>query len=390
MNCIPKQSTTKVMYNQIADIVESMIGAIFLAMGNDDDIMSSQCEKIILGLLEELKLPMKNVNDSETTERWFQASHSSLLNGFDFQSHPKWEEQLKEVSSILDFDLGVNSNRCESRVSDLIQKLESIGGLVCDDQLDSTRKMKILFSCALFDDDLSDFEDDMDDCPAIRLSRVRENLFFVGDSVLHLVLAVECYKRYPLASVGDLHLVRHCCIGDEVLAYLMVKFGIDNFLYSDHDTVHQMFQSLVSVSDEKGSNEWARKEGWILGEKEFIKRMPTFSTHADESNQDNLSPQYPGIAGGMLFGSKGTMGKLYTSDLAYAFKSIVGSMVLSIGVRGMWQVMLPIFDELLILSADEIRKHVNNNITNQPGKTAKTGPLLQKLRDNFGLGWSAS
>jgi hypothetical protein len=37
-------------------------------------------------------------------------------------------------------------------------------------------------------------------------------------------------------------------------------------------------------------------------------------------------------------------------------KSIAGALVLSLGLEGMWQIIGPLFGELLLLSAEELRK----------------------------------
>lgn len=398
MNLSAVKNPPPMLYNQIADIVESLLGAIFLTVGLDNDVIgSSDCENIIIGWLEELQLPMKEGDESDMNDKWFKPVHSSLLAGFDFQQHPKWNEQLEKARCVLNSNDSIDRSRMKNGVNSLIKVLECLGPQMNSTTSDTRNTRKILLSCALFDDSMSDAEDDVDMHPSIALARIRESLFFIGDAALHLVLATECYHRYPNASVGDLHLLRCCCIGDEVLAYLAIKYQFDSCLY-DQESIYQM-QSLVKMSDDNGRNDWARKGGWILGKKEFARRWArtwsvdyrhTAPTTCDMSRLETKSPQYPGIGGGILFGSKAPLGKLYTKNLAYAFKSIIGAIVLSNGVRHMWQIMLPMFEELLILSANEIRENFKNNITNHPGKTARSVQFVRNHRDSYGLGWSAA
>jgi hypothetical protein len=53
---------------------------------------------------------------------------------------------------------------------------------------------------------------------------------------------------------------------------------------------------------------------------------------------------------------KGKLPESITGDLVFSFKSIIGALVLSIGVDGMWQCIGPIFEELLLLSFDEVNR----------------------------------
>ena len=45
-----------------------------------------------------------------------------------------------------------------------------------------------------------------------------------------------------------------------------------------------------------------------------------------------------------------------TEDLVFSMKSIAGALVLSVGLEGMWQSLGPVFGELLLLTANELRE----------------------------------
>ncbi len=403
----PMNNPEPLLYNQIADIVESLIGAIFITQAtvHSYDVNScTRCERIIIGFLEQLELPITYEHCLDDNEFWFKPAHACLSAGFDFEEHSQWSQQMMKAQHILNSNDGLDGFKLQEGLERLEKSLEGLGAIqVFNTNTDTTREISIcstLFSCALFDDSMDDLEDDPELCPSILLARIRENLFFIGDAALHLVLATECYQRQPDASVGDLHLLRHCCVGDEVLAYLAIKYRFEECLYDQEDPMHQMFQSYVSIADHKGRDCWAKNDGWILGKDEFARRWgltwQSGSRHAISNNQDSSislsktkAPQYPGIGGGLLFGSKVALGKKYTENLAFAFKSIIGAMVLSKGLQKMWKIMLPMFEELLILSADEVRNSFKNNITNQPGKTTRSVQTVRNHRECYGLGWSA-
>lgn len=404
-NQLPRRSAVSIMYNQIADVFESLLGAVFLAANSGEDngaTYSAFGANTIIALLEEFQLPIKDKHIDSGTEpkRWFLPSHPCLIDGYDLDSDPAWGIQINAVKDILDSSIYVSSSTLFNGVDNLVRLLKDMSfetALEVPNEPNdkNVSKRKILLSCALFDDSLKDYdEDNMNEIPSIRLARVRENLFFVGDAALNLSIATECYRRYPDASAGDLHILRHCCIGDIIIAYLMMKHKVNTFLY-DQDADYGFLASLVNHFDEEGRKSWDEKGGWVLGVDEFRKRWgrawcPNNIEHLQSSRMSGKtkSPQYAGIGGGTFFGTMDPSAKVLTKDLAFSFKCIIGALVLSIGVQQMWHEILPIFEELLILTPDEIRDNFKTVLTTPSGKNS--AQQVRSLRDKYGLGWSAT
>ena len=52
-------------------------------------------------------------------------------------------------------------------------------------------------------------------------------------------------------------------------------------------------------------------------------------------------------------------GFLISNQLSFSFKSFVGSLVLAVGVESMWDMLGCYFEELLLLSPQELRQYSN-------------------------------
>jgi len=222
----------------------------------------------------------------------------------------------------------------------------------------------------------------------------RENLFFLGDSALHLALTTECFKRNPSASAGDLHLLRTCLFTDDVLAYLMIKHGIQHFLIDKLAQGPINLPDVIHLSDKKGQENWNAQGGWIFGLREFRDRWANrwWSGPVEtETDHGEITPMYPGLCGGYLQGKKEREPRWMTCDLAYSFKCIIGALTLSVGVQKMWVLIVPMFEELLLLTPDETRKHCKSSITKNysSGKKASGTRKTQSRQRLYNHGWSA-
>jgi dsRNA-specific ribonuclease len=194
----------------------------------------------------------------------------------------------------------------------------------------------------------------------IRIALLRDTLFMVGHYSLQLAIADELFNRYPDASEDDLRLQRTCSTSDDVMAYIMVKSGFHQSLYHQESRAEKRFVSEMSAAESVGQQVWKRRGGWIVkgGELEFARRRGTLSLTLPQG-----PPRYCGLAGGRLYGHKSKLPGSLTEDLVFSLKSVAGALVLSLGLEGMWQNLGPLFDELLLLSAEELRKEYYKDST---------------------------
>jgi hypothetical protein len=64
----------------------------------------------------------------------------------------------------------------------------------------------------------------------------------------------------------------------------------------------------------------------------------------------------------------------------FSFKSIVGALILSLGVKLTWICIGPLFEELLLLSADELRSEFGTGSTLISSYKAGGGPGQKKKK----------
>jgi|AntRauTorckE5430_2_1112549.scaffolds.fasta_scaffold11736_1 hypothetical protein len=61
----------------------------------------------------------------------------------------------------------------------------------------------------------------------------------------------------------------------------------------------------------------------------------------------------PPLCRDILFGQDRKLGELVYEDLVYSFMSIIGAtMVLVVGLENMWNIVVSLFEEILLLSED--------------------------------------
>lgn len=374
---IDGQSTGKVHDRILSDVVESLLGVAYLDGKSSNHDPSGG--RMVIALLEHYSLPLPNYN-SESGLPFFQAVTPCLKNGYHFNFHKAWRRQLVQIGTTLYCEHDV-INRLETGLLKLMGNLHGVSSFDGHRTLMEKQTCKILLLCSLFNDNLetvtdsgsfhrmdssftsvSSLESDVSfgvesmstsENGLIRIALLRDTLFMVGHYSLQLAISDELFNRYPDASEGSLSLQRACATSDDVMAYIMVKSGFHQSLYNQETRAEKRFVSEMSAAESIGREVWKRRSGWILkgGEVEFTKRCATLSFSMPEG-----PPRYCGLAGGRLYGHKSKLPDSLTEDLVFSMKSIAGALVLSLGLEGMWQIIGPLFGELLLLSAEELRK----------------------------------
>jgi dsRNA-specific ribonuclease len=150
------------------------------------------------------------------------------------------------------------------------------------------------------------------DDQAWSVSRVRDTLFHVGAFGLQLYLSEVVFNKFANAKPGDLHLLRAVALTDDMIAYTTVKFGLHGALTKE-PLYHRMF--------------------------------------AECSN----------IGGGRVLNQNEKLPAEYSRELMVSFKCIFGALVAILGLDRSWSLMGHMFDELLLLSAAELRQKFGNS-----------------------------
>jgi hypothetical protein len=147
-----------------------------------------------------------------------------------------------------------------------------------------------------------------------------------------------------------------------------------------------MARHFINVTDIQGLSFWKERGGWLLdgGIDAFRRRSAEF--HFDHDSQhcgrrpDITMPQYPGILGGRFFSETQKLPEALTNELMFSFKSIVGALILSLGVKQTWNCIGPLFEELLLLSADELRAEFGADSTLICNYNAGRGPSQKEKK----------
>ncbi len=346
----------------LSDVFESILGAVY-RLGESS---------LIVALLEEFKLPLCGV-DQEADKYWFQSFGTCIEKGYPFELDAQWTSQMKQINEVLRENLDV-ATLLELGCKQLFEILSTNCNIKTSQEFPSGAECtnSVIF-CALFDDSLSsDYQDSESDesisdgCKLESLQRValfRDNLFILGDSALHLCICTELFKRYPIASPGDLHLLRACVMCDDVLTYIAVKTGITTCLFDAEATEISLLKMEVEKSDDIGKEYLTLNNGWFIhgGINEYKRRWNDANwSSISTTNTNIIQPNYPGIIGGRLLGHKKKLPSGLTSDLSFSFKAIVGGFVMSYGLERMWQYFLPLFKEVMMFSPEELRSELSD------------------------------
>ena len=376
----------------MSDIAESLLGVAYL----DGQYSLISCRsKMIIALLNKFLLPLPpDIRKTEETGwPWFRAMGCCLTSGYPFALDKKWQKQLVAVGTAL-FTNDETLSKLEQGFSDLVTKLVLLSGQQSLKTILTVQSSKILLLTSIFDDSLKDNSDsgssirslsngsayysidqwsipersrsslsvssDADDDPLLskvfdnsllRAGMTRDTLAFLGASALQLCITHQLFERYPDLQEGGLHVLRAIASTDDCVIYVFVKAGFDAFLFDQQAQAISSFKIEMATSDSLGLKNWDARGGWILcgGKEEFSKR---WTLPSDVSPV----PKYMGIGGGRLFSHPTRkLPEAITADLVFSFKSIIGALVLSLGVDGMWQCIGPLFEELLLLSLEEVR-----------------------------------
>lgn len=375
----------------LSDVVASLLGAAYLD-GSD----SSRGSRMVIALLEHYSLPLPGHN-SKSKIPFFQAAGPCIKSGYPFNQDKPWRRQLVQIGTTLYCEHDV-INRLEKGCLKLVDQIFSQSAV--GKQHMEKQTAKILLLCSLFNDNLSgllqeesfrhmdssfasgsissptresDQSSNIDsaftpESGLLRIALLRDTLFMVGHSGLHLAITNELLRMYPASDDADLSLIRSCATSDDTMAYIMVKNGFQQSLYHHNTRAEKRFVSEIGASEDMGRKVWNRRFGWILkgGKHEYARRCASLSFPMPHG-----LPRYCGLAGGRLYGHKTKLPVSLTEDLVFSIKSIAGALVLSIGLKGMWQSLGPVFGELLLLGADELRVeyHKTSSIVSRSIKT---------------------
>ena len=347
----------------LSDVVESMLAAVYLS-GKKHPLLVSL---VIASIIEKLKLPMsvptvsRKESDPSVCRMQRLEPHANLYldRGLDFDGERDWSHRLADMDAIIhSYPLLQSKLHCGVQI--LWRKLSQASGMETAAQSFLSPRSVTILCCALFDTDLMDLTNvvvdaDVDPCPLEQLAVFRDSLFHVGVHAFKLVLSDEVFRRFPQAAQEDLHLLRNVAFTEDVVAYIMMKSGMRLALFDD--TPYHEFEQTMQVSDLAGGLQWEQHDGWILpgGIRVFQERIARLS---QRKNLDArlLTPDYPGLGGGRLVGHDAKLPVAVTDELAFSFKAIVGGLVLTVGLHEMWELVGPLFDELLLLSPVELRE----------------------------------
>lgn len=350
------ESKQRVNPTRVADVVESLLGAVFSES-------FSKSDENLTWLLNELELPLDSLDNDADLD-------------FYNPSYCEWHGQLESMKAMLVLSSHAHITQRLCHCLENLQILFRLPELKIEERL--------MLYCALYDDSLEwDMDDDLVENKLILLSRFRENLFFIGEASLHLLITYECFQRFPTCSAGDLHLLKACAMADDVIAYITIKNRIHKMLFDQDETEERIeLIQMIEQAEYKGLADWCTemKRGWVLGLEEFQRR----------SKSTSQSPRYCGIGGGCLIGQKAKLGKKFTEDLVFSFKAIMGACVIAFGFKQMRNLFIPLFDELLLLTPSEIRTNYSTPLTrtNSSGKRDRSHRNMEALRQKFGDGWS--
>ena len=215
-----------------------------------------------------------------------------------------------------------------------------------------------MIESSLFDDSLDDMNAWDTSDKLLHVAIFRDKLFHVGHATLLFSLVNEIYNNHPNVTSGDIHFSKAYILSDDALAYILIKNGLNEYLFDKLDDAITAFSRYMHLADSLGKEFWAEHNGWVGlgGIAEFRRRVKLMS---DGTTSIDM-PRYVGLAAGRLFGQKASVPKHVSENLVFSMKTIVGALTLSVGREGAWSLVRPLFLELLLLSPDETRQTYTN------------------------------
>jgi len=333
--------TFRLETKKMSDMVEALLASLYLYERSSENKRSGT---ILLGFMELLNLPLSQEQEQES---WFAAKSSCVDCGYAFHLDTNWDSTLGRMEASLSAAKDVLWILQEGRKGLLkVLNLRDTSSSL-QEQLESQRA-KLLLHCALYDDSNPN-EKQLESCAIFR-----DTLFRVGHEALYLSVSHELYQRYPNASERDMTVQRLSAMSHDVVTYIVFKAGIHRFFFDQTTTALIKFHAIMEEADRLGRDLWSNNnshndndEGWILGLDEFNKR----------SGNQEQKPRYMGIGGGRLLGQKQRLDDSIVEDFNFSMKTIAGALVLAIGMDGMWSCLGPLWEETLLLTAEEIRYH---------------------------------
>jgi len=360
--------------SHITNMGESIFGAVFMygTLCADDH---ERAEMMLAGFVERLNLPLPADQDDHTNDGWFRGDSLGLAKGVCLSQHQLWESRFREVEEAL-----LSTTRVRQIVREKSERLISI---LIPDKYDSMvlsrsrlcdGRPRLLLDIAVFDANLDGSDPLIQDSVAqerLQLGgMIRDNLFQVGSTALELMLCRDMFMMNPSATPSDLHLLLACAQTHDVLAYILLKNGLHTCLFDEDLPRRGKILQAVEVADVIGLKLWDANEGWILpgGILTFQSRLAKVRSVRPCSMSPNpvgpVGPRYPGLAGGRLHGTDKKLSMNEIIDWQFSLKCIFGALVLSFGLESSWtEAFRPLFEEVLLLSADEYREHFTDAST---------------------------
>jgi dsRNA-specific ribonuclease len=281
--------SVKLGNSNLSDIVESVLAATYLSdMGDSLESSREMTTKalevrgVTVALLEKL-LPSCSTKEKATR---FSIFGPCLRVGYPFEMDLQWANRLSSIQTVV-----ASSDTVFSRLNEgfrmVRDKLLSVlleSSVMPIRRLLEKREVRALVFCALFDDSLDGISSYRSGSPDgtskshrgrtfddrfasveenrtdgrsdivetlggfLELALVRDNLYYVGAYGLQLMVTDAIFRRYPGATPGDLHLLRVCAIGNDIIVYVMIKAGIHLALFDQTSSNVSELESEIVIA----------------------------------------------------------------------------------------------------------------------------------------------
>jgi hypothetical protein len=139
----------------------------------------------------------------------------------------------------------------------------------------------------------------------------------------------------------------------------MMKWNLHECLFDSDAPAIDAFKEVMEGADNIGLTTWGQKGGWSLpgGVAAFRRRrLNLFWRNAKADSLPENGPMYPGLAGGRLYGKTAKLTEPVVGDLSFSFKCVAGALVLALGTEDTWRCLRPLFEEVLVMTPDELRQ----------------------------------
>ena len=310
--------SSELHFTVAADLFESVLAALFLSDRNGEGA------QMVIDVLNHARLPFPTTSDP-----WFSALGPCIKEGFPFDA------QLEAIF--------LCSETLTPPQRNVMRVLETL-------HCERNRALELLLSCAFLDHSGDDgpvparaSERPVSDS-STRLRLMSDTLYQFGAYSLQLLLTEEVFNRFPDATVGDLHLLRALAMSDDVIAYIFVK---TKWAEAQFDQESQCpFEELLAQADTIGQCFFGTREWWM-----GVRNRRIQST---KSNQQTSTVSWPSWGATLQFHVKGSQGANCRSDVF--FQDDRWCLCVCARAGCCVGVYRPLFDELLLLTAAEVRR----------------------------------